>query len=54
VLRTALLPEWQFGSKGQIYDVSGLGGVSQQKTSFNFLEQKSNKIYMDVFWGKKI
>lgn len=34
VLRTGLLPQWQFGLGSQSYDLSGLGGVSQQNTSF--------------------
>ncbi|MGJ5675412.1 MAG: type 2 lanthipeptide synthetase LanM family protein [Nostochopsis sp.] len=33
VLRTALLPQWQFGYNGQPYDVSGLGGVRIKKLS---------------------
>jgi lantibiotic modifying enzyme len=34
VLRTGLLPQWQFTLNGQAYDVSGLGGVSQLEESF--------------------
>jgi type 2 lantibiotic biosynthesis protein LanM len=34
VLRTGLLPRWQFNSENQSFDLSGLGGVGQQKTSF--------------------
>lgn len=34
VFRTALLPRWEFGAGGESYDVSGLGGVSAQATSF--------------------
>jgi type 2 lantibiotic biosynthesis protein LanM len=34
VLRTGLLPQWQFGTDGQkAYDISGLGGVVEQETS---------------------
>jgi type 2 lantibiotic biosynthesis protein LanM len=33
VLRTALLPHWQFIYQGQPYDASGLGGVSPKKQS---------------------
>ncbi len=35
VFRTALLPRWEFGSGGEAYDVSGLGGVASQATSFS-------------------
>lgn len=34
VFRTALLPRWEFGPHGESYDISGLGGVEGQKTSF--------------------
>lgn len=34
VFRTALLPRWEFGTGGESYDVSGLGGVLEQATSF--------------------
>ncbi|MEZ5403194.1 MAG: type 2 lanthipeptide synthetase LanM family protein [Bryobacteraceae bacterium] len=34
VFRTALLPRWEFGPGGESYDISGLGGVESQKTSF--------------------
>jgi type 2 lantibiotic biosynthesis protein LanM len=34
VFRTALLPRWEFGPDGESYDISGLGGVEGQKTSF--------------------
>jgi type 2 lantibiotic biosynthesis protein LanM len=34
VLRTGLLPRWQFGPMGDPYDVSGLGRVEDQETSF--------------------
>ncbi len=35
VLRTGLLPRWEFGADGQVaYDVSGLGGSEAQKLPF--------------------
>jgi type 2 lantibiotic biosynthesis protein LanM len=34
VLRTGLLPQWQFTSIDQSYDLSGLGGSVKQKTFF--------------------
>ena len=34
VFRTALLPRWEFGANGESYDISGLGGVEGQRTSF--------------------
>jgi type 2 lantibiotic biosynthesis protein LanM len=34
VFRTALLPRWEFGPNGESYDISGLGGVEGQRTSF--------------------
>jgi len=35
VLRTGLLPRWEVGSDGrEAYDVSGLGGVGEQETSY--------------------
>ncbi|MEH2072559.1 MAG: type 2 lanthipeptide synthetase LanM family protein [Nostoc sp.] len=34
VLRTGLLPRWEFGADKQIYDISGLGSVSEQKFPF--------------------
>jgi type 2 lantibiotic biosynthesis protein LanM len=46
VLRTALLPQWRFGSKGQAYDTSGLGGISQKKRSNQSL--KVNNINTDI------
>lgn len=34
VLRTSLLPQWEFGAQGRAYDVSGLGAVAEQETPF--------------------
>ena len=34
VLRTGLLPKWQFNLENQSFDFSGLGGGGQQQTSF--------------------
>ena len=30
VLRTGLLPKWEFGPSGKVHDISGLGGVGQE------------------------
>lgn len=35
VFRTAMLPRWEFGQNGESYDISGLGGVEGQRTSFH-------------------
>ncbi|RCJ40612.1 hypothetical protein A6770_37720 [Nostoc minutum NIES-26] len=43
VLRTALLPQWEFNSIGKVYDASGLGGVNQHDK----LEQW-HQTYMDA------
>jgi len=32
VLRTGLLPRWEFGARGESYEVSGLGAVADQPT----------------------
>ncbi|WP_375512897.1 type 2 lanthipeptide synthetase LanM family protein [uncultured Nostoc sp.] len=45
VLRTGLLPHWEFGLTGESFDFSGLGGVGQQQTSFHVL--KWNNINTD-------
>jgi type 2 lantibiotic biosynthesis protein LanM len=34
VFRTALLPRWEFGPRGESYDISGLGGVDEHVTPF--------------------
>jgi len=34
VLRTGLLPRWQFETESQVYDASGLGAGGQEKTLF--------------------
>lgn len=46
VLRTGLLPHWQFEPRGQAYDDSGLGGVRQQEKSF--LQEKKHDINTDI------
>ena len=38
VLETGLLPLWQVGARGESFDVSGLGGVSDQETDFAHLD----------------
>ena len=38
VLETGLLPLWQIGAGGESFDVSGLGGVSDQETDFAHLD----------------
>ena len=50
VLRTGFLPLWNIGSANQAYDVSGLGGVEQQKTSFSvqqFLNINTDMMKLD-------
>ncbi len=34
VFRTAMLPRWEMGANGESFDISGLGGVEGQRTSF--------------------
>jgi type 2 lantibiotic biosynthesis protein LanM len=42
VLRSGLLPRWEFGSDGRIaYDISGLGGVGQHETPFRVPKWKN-------------
>lgn len=38
VLRSGLLPHWQFGRDGLAYDISGLGGAGGQPTNFRILK----------------
>ncbi len=38
VLDTGLLPLWHVGARGESFDVSGLGGVSDQETDFAHLD----------------
>ncbi|NMG07797.1 type 2 lantipeptide synthetase LanM [Brasilonema sp. UFV-L1] len=45
VLRTGLLPRWEFGLTGESFDFSGLGGVGEQQTSSRVL--KWNNINTD-------
>ncbi|MBE9036790.1 type 2 lanthipeptide synthetase LanM family protein [aff. Roholtiella sp. LEGE 12411] len=51
VLRTALLPQWQFDPKGHAYDVSGLGG-NGQNNKFN-QSQQSNTIKTNIINNKE-
>jgi type 2 lantibiotic biosynthesis protein LanM len=43
VLRTALLPQWKIGKKGQAYDDSGLGGTGTINTSNQQQEGNESK-----------
>jgi type 2 lantibiotic biosynthesis protein LanM len=38
VLRSGLLPRWQFGVAGRSYDATGLGGVNEQETPVPVLQ----------------
>lgn len=41
VLFTHLLPNWEYGIKGQSFDISGLGGVGDQETYFKIIKFKN-------------
>ena len=55
VLRTDLLPRWQLSSENQSFDVSGLGAVGQQETSFRVRKWQNintDNMVIDSEYGK--